>query len=141
MALQASFILFVKKSREGIRLYYNYEYVDSEPKKDNFSTEIAIINAYTIRTLAKRDNYQISAISIRNIIDQYYKEDTEPEVEPLLPPELKEFAKVFSKKDIDTLPPLKEEANHYINLKLGKSLDQIPYLYYISREELKEVRK
>ena len=56
-------------------------------------------------------------------MDQYYKEDTEPEVESLLPPELKEFAKAFSKKDINTLLPLRREANYYINLKLDKSLD------------------
>ena len=78
---------------------------------------------------------------MRDIIDQYHKEDTEPEVEPLLPPELKEFAKAFSKKDTDTLPPLRGEANYYINLKPGKSLDWIPYLYRMSREELEEVRK
>ena len=141
MALQASPILFVKKSKEGIRLYYNYKYVDPELKKDNFSTEIAIINTYAVRTLAKRGNCQISAISIRDIIDQYYKEDIEPEVEPLLPPELKGFAKAFSKKDIDTLPSLRGETNYYINLKLDKSLDQIPYLYRMFREELEEVRK
>ena len=74
-------------------------------------------------------------------MDQYHKEDTEPEVEPLLPPELKGFAKAFFKKDINTLSPLRGEANYYINLKLGKSLDWIPYLYRMSREELDEVRK
>ena len=56
-------------------------------------------------------------------MDQYHKEDTEPKVEPLLPPELKGFAKAFSKKDIDTLPLFREEADYYINLKPGKSLD------------------
>ena len=74
-------------------------------------------------------------------MDQHHKEDIEPEVEPLLPPELKGFAKAFSKKDTDTLPSLRGEADHYINLKPGKSPDWIPYLYRMSREELDEVRK
>ena len=100
-----------------------------------------MINAYAVRTLAKRGNCQISAISMRDIMDQHHKEDTEPEVEPLLPPELKGFAKAFSKKDADTLPPLRGEADHHINLEPGKSPDWIPHLYRMSREELDEVRK
>ena len=132
---------FLDDEEEAKYYYHDYEYVDPEPEKDNFSTEIAMINAYAVRTLAKRGNCQISAISMRDIMDQHHKEDTEPEVEPLLPPELKEFAKAFSKKDADTLPPLRGEADHHINLELGKSPDWIPYLYRMSREELEEVRK
>ena len=60
---------FLDNKEEAKYYYYNYKYVDPKLEKDNFSIEIAIINAYTVRTLAKRDNCQISAISIRDIID------------------------------------------------------------------------
>ena len=60
---------FLDDKEEAKYYYHDYEYVDPEPEKDNFSTEIAMINAYAVRTLAKRGNYQISAISIRDIIN------------------------------------------------------------------------
>ena len=48
---------FLDNKEEAKYYYHNYEYVDPEPEKDNFSTEIAMINAYAVRTLAKRSNY------------------------------------------------------------------------------------
>ena len=60
---------FLNNKEEAKYYYYNYKYVELELKKDNFSTEIAIINAYVVRTLVKRSNYQIFAIFIKDIIN------------------------------------------------------------------------
>ena len=48
---------FLDDKKETKYYYYNYKYVDFKLEKDNFSTEIAIINVYIVRTLTKRSNY------------------------------------------------------------------------------------
>jgi hypothetical protein len=134
---------FLDDAEEAAFYYQDFEYVDPEPKVDHVP-EITMISAYAVKTLAKRGGIQICAISMRDIIDQHQKEETEPDpdsIEKLLPPELKTFAKVFSKQDADTLPPLRGDADHSIHLNPGSMPDWIPHLYRMSREELEEVRR
>ena len=56
-SIRCTLLEFLDNKEEAKYYYYNYKYVNPELKKDNFSIKIAIINAYTVRTLAKRDNY------------------------------------------------------------------------------------
>jgi hypothetical protein len=61
------------------------------------------------------------AISIKNIIAQYNKDNAEKQdLSNLLPFKLQEFADIFSGKAANTLPPYQKGIDYYIKLEPDK---------------------
>ena len=83
----------------------------------------------------------IAAISMRDIIDQHKKEETN-DIDPrkILLEEYHEFLDVYSKKKSDMLLPHRK-GDHRIELEEGKQPNWVPRLYQITQEEMEEVRR
>jgi hypothetical protein len=79
------------------------------------------------------------AVSMRDIIAQREKRNSEPNPKSIILDQYLEYAKAFSKEAADTLPPHRGKSDYHISLE-GAVPDWIPRLYCMSREELDEVR-
>jgi hypothetical protein len=105
------------------------------------AVQISCINAYATATLLDQPKVQIAAISMRDIMDQHKKEETEDiDLEGLLPEPYHPFIDVFSKKKSDTLP-LHRKGDFKVNLEEGKKPDWVPRLYQMTQEEMAEVKR
>ena len=83
----------------------------------------------------------IAAISMRDIIEQHKKEQTEDlDLREVLPKVYHEFLDVFSKKKSDLLPPHRK-GDHQIVLEEGKQPDWLLRLYRMTQEEMDEIRR
>lgn len=133
-----------KKEKQRIEHVKDQEWPTNTPDRiplrdPSKPSDIYMIGEFAMNTLHKR-GYDVFAISMEDIITQHRKDDTEPDPIDILPDELKDLARIFSKHDSDQLPPLRPGHNHKIDTG-GKDPDWIPHLHRMSREELDEVAK
>ena len=105
------------------------------------AVEISCIGACAMANLISQPEAVIAAISMKDIVDQHKKEETE-DIDPqhLLPEVYHEFIDVFLKIKSDTLPPYRK-SDHQIELEEGKEPNWVPRLYRMTREEMEEVRR
>jgi hypothetical protein len=103
--------------------------------------KIALIGAYAMRSLARKPENQVMAITIEDIMAQHDKDDVE-EADPKeqLPPEYHDLVDVFLGKAANTLPPHRKGMDHHIKLEPGKRPDWIPRFYRSTQEEIEEIR-
>lgn len=85
---------------------------------------------------ARRPKVELYAVTVSQI-DDMIQTDLRKEIS--LPPEIVDFADVFSPKEADKLPPHRPE-DHHIPIKEGSSLPFGP-LYGMSRNELKALKE
>jgi len=103
--------------------------------------DLAILTATAFNYIAKKEESIIGRISIYEIDKELEAREREaipgPEdqqpgetelqwLQRILPPELKEYASVFSKKESDTLPPYRPY-NHKIQIEGPKGTNSIGY--------------
>lgn len=106
--------------------------------KTNF--DLSLIGAAAARLLMSK-GCEVSVVSMTDIMTQREKDTIEPDPATLLPPELQDFVKVFSKEDSNMLSPNRGEADHHIILEDGKKPDWVPRIYRMSQEEHEEARR
>jgi hypothetical protein len=86
--------------------------------------KIALIGAYAIRSLARKPENQVIAITIEDIIAQHNKDNVkEANPKEQLPPEYHDLIDVFLGKVANTLPPYRKGVDYYIKLEPGKRPD------------------
>ena len=119
--------------------------------------DLAVLTATAFNFVAKREENVIGRISIYEIDKELEAREREvipgPEdqqpgetelqwLQRILPPELKEYASVFSKKESDTLPPHRSY-DHKIQIEGPKGTESIGYqpLRQQSTQELREVKR
>ena len=67
--------------------------------------DILVVGAYAFKTIARKEKAEILGISIRDIMDQHRKEESN-DVDPktLLPEQYHDLIEAFSAKEANTLP-------------------------------------
>jgi hypothetical protein len=112
-----------------------------EQEKDS---TIAIIGAAPFYHLIKKQDYQVFAVSMKDILYEQRKQERqeqEEEIDPktILPKEFHDFLDVFSKAAADTLPS-HGPSDHHITLEGDVKLGYSP-LYNMSKDEQEIMRK
>lgn len=101
------------------------------------NTDIARVSLRACQFYQKR-RYQMFTVTLEDI-DQYLDQREPPDPADKLPPELMDFADVFSPKQAEQLPPHRDY-DHSIRLVEGKTPPFGP-LYPMSRDELLALRE
>ena len=112
------------------------QYLPPRPKGLE-NVDIAQVSMRACAAYSRR-NYQVFSVTIEDIEHQLSPRE-DPDPASLLPPELKEFADVFSPKEADKLPPHRPY-DHNIRLTEGKTPPFGP-LYPMSRTELTALKE
>ena len=97
------------------------------------------INAAVFSLLAAKPDHQVFSVSLRDI-EQVLKSKKCVDSATLLPAQYHKFLDVFSKDDVDKLPPLRPGVDHKIKMEPGTQAPSGP-LYSMSREELEVLKK
>jgi hypothetical protein len=121
----------VVEEDEAREYYENWEPIE----------QVACISAISASSLISLPEVQVAAISMKDIIDQRTKEESD-DTDPLklLPEVYHPFIEAFSKKKSDSLPPHRR-SDFKVELEEGKSPDWIPRLYRMTQEEMVEVKR
>ena len=83
--------------------------------------KIALISAYAMRSLARKPENQVMAITIEDIIAQHDKDNVkEADPKEQLPPKYHDLVDVFLGKAANTLPLYHKGVDYYIKLEPGK---------------------